>query len=307
VPERGGRLDVGVVLPTSGAADRGRYRVAGAARLAEELGFDSVWASDHLAFHAGMLDPVVGLTVAACVTERVRVAFGILLVALRHPAWVAKQVASLQVTSGGRVILGVGVGGENPAEWEAVGVPVRERGRRTDLALAALPELLAGRATELPPPWRTLVPPLVPAAAMPPVWIGGRSGPAIERAARAGDGWLALWLGRDALDEGVATLSRRARELGRPVPRAGLSVFVNVDDADPGAAAAETESFLRRQYGPAAEGIRRYAVTGTEAEVRGRLCELAAAGVDQLVLAPASGDYAEQYRRLERLRQHGLG
>ncbi|WP_336214986.1 LLM class flavin-dependent oxidoreductase [Nonomuraea sp. LPB2021202275-12-8] len=293
--------DVGIMLPASGAADSGRYDVIASARLAEDLAFDSIWTIDHLAFHTGILEPVTVLAAAAAVTERIGLGFGVLLGALRHPAWTAKQLASLQVLSGDRILLGVGVGGENPAEWEAAGVPMRQRGRRTDALLGALPALLTGGSARLPAPWEAEVPALSPTGAMPPLWIGGRSAAAIERAARHGEGWLGLWVDPDRFARQRDALHARARELGRPEPRAGVTVFVHVDDRDPEHARAEAARFLDVQYSGAAAGALRYLVAGTGAEVAKGLAALVSAGADQLVLLPAAADYPQQYRRLAAL------
>ncbi len=130
------RLDIGVSLPTTG---EDVPDVVEAARTAERAGFDSVWVGDHLADGRPILESTVALAAAAAVTERVRLGFGVLQLALRHPAWAAKQIGSLQTLSRGRLVLGVGAGGDTPLEWAAAGVPVAERGARTDRALAALP------------------------------------------------------------------------------------------------------------------------------------------------------------------------
>lgn len=98
---------------------------------------------------APFLESVVALSAAAAVTERLQLGFGVLLLGLRSEAWIAKQIASLQLLSGGRVLLGVGVGGAPAAEWAAAGALLHERGRRTDLMLQALPDLLAGKTTAL--------------------------------------------------------------------------------------------------------------------------------------------------------------
>lgn len=299
-------VEVGVMLPASGASGDGRYQVASAARGAEELGFCSVWTVDHLAFHIGSLEPVVTLAAVATITEHVQLGFGVMLAALRHPAWIAKQLASLQVISGDRVLFGVGVGGENPVEWAAAGVPVRQRGRRTDRLLEVLPTLVTGREAELPAPWNARVPPLAPAGAAPPIWIGGRSEAAIERAARFGDGWLAAWVPADQLAERQEKCANRARELGRTVPRTGIALFVNVDDGDPAHAASETAGYLKRQYGEMAEKIMRYAIVGTSASVGRELHSMVAGGAELLVLVPASGDWRTQYRRLASIRRNDL-
>jgi len=288
--------EVGVVLPATSVA--GNYQVVEAARLAEELGFASVWAPDHLAFHTGVLEPVVTLAAAAAVTTRVRLAFGVLLVALRHPAWLAKQLASLQTLSGGRIVLGVGVGGEYPPEWQAAGIPRHGRGRRTDAVLEVLPALLAGAEVRLPAPWDAVVPALAPAGPIPPIWVGGRSAPAVERAARYADGWLGIWSGADLVARHREVLHRRAAELGRPQPRTGLAVFTNIDDAAPRAALAEATGYVCEQYRLPPARFARYVLAGTAAQVRSRLDELLGAGLDQLVVVPAAADYPAQYRRI---------
>jgi alkanesulfonate monooxygenase SsuD/methylene tetrahydromethanopterin reductase-like flavin-dependent oxidoreductase (luciferase family) len=99
---------------------------------AEALGFDSVWVGDHLAFHNPTLDVLDALSYVAALTRRVRIGSCVYLLALRHPTIAAKQVASLDVLAGGRVVFGVGVGGEFPKEFEAAGIPHGERGARVD-------------------------------------------------------------------------------------------------------------------------------------------------------------------------------
>ncbi len=122
---------------------------------AEALGFDSVWIGDHVAFHNPTLDSLAALSYVAAVTRRVRIGPSVYLLALRHPTIAAKLVASLDVLSGGRVVFGVGVGGEFPKEFEACGIPHRERGARVDEGIAVCralwgpsPASFGGRFTE---------------------------------------------------------------------------------------------------------------------------------------------------------------
>ncbi|WP_296145213.1 LLM class flavin-dependent oxidoreductase, partial [Pseudonocardia sp. SCN 73-27] len=89
--------------------------------LAEELGFDSGWVGDHLSFHPPLLDALTALTAAAVRTERLVLGTGVLLLPMRNAVWTAKQLASIDSLAPGRLLFGVGVGGENPAEWEAAG------------------------------------------------------------------------------------------------------------------------------------------------------------------------------------------
>src|SRR5206468_2617386 len=118
------------------------------ARHAEELGFDSLWITDHiitaLRFYAvSWLDALLTLSHVAAVTERVRLGTSILILPLRQPALLAKEVASLHYLSGGRYIFGIGAGWYGP-EFAASGVRKEERGRRTDEVLEATMALLSG-------------------------------------------------------------------------------------------------------------------------------------------------------------------
>ncbi|MBM3227096.1 MAG: LLM class flavin-dependent oxidoreductase, partial [Candidatus Tectomicrobia bacterium] len=113
------------------------------ARRIERLGFDAIWSGDHLIMHSPMMDVMTVLASFAAVTTRVRIGTAVYLLPLRHPVAIAKQVASLDLLSGGRFLFGVGVGGEIAREFEAVGVPVAERGRRTDEALDILTRVLS--------------------------------------------------------------------------------------------------------------------------------------------------------------------
>src|SRR6266508_3261847 len=108
----------------------------GAAELAEGLGFDSVWVGDHLLWYVPSPDPAVILGALAARTERMRLGTAVYLAALRNPVAVAKMGATLDHLSGGRFVLGVGLGGENPAEFAAAGVPLRQRSGRLDETLA---------------------------------------------------------------------------------------------------------------------------------------------------------------------------
>lgn len=153
------------------------------ARLIEHLDFDHVLAGTHLL--AGDLglspDPMVLLSAVAGATSRVRVVSSVLIAPLYQPLVVANQAATLDVLSGGRFVLGVGTGWDR-TEFEAVGVPFAERGKRTDAALAALKALWSGES-EL----SLALPPRTPDG--PPVWVGGTSDAALRRALRFGDAW----------------------------------------------------------------------------------------------------------------------
>lgn len=171
------------------------------ARLIEHLGFDHVIAGTHLL--AGDLglspDPLVMLSAVAGATSRIRVISSILIAPLYEPLVVAHQAATLDALSGGRFVLGVGTGWDR-TEFEAVGVPFGERGKRTDAALAAMRALWRGES-EL----SLGMPPSTPDG--PPVWVGGTSDAALRRALRFG----AAWHGSGDPGEIAATRARIAR------------------------------------------------------------------------------------------------
>src|SRR5438045_6610589 len=105
-------------------------------RLVDDCGYDSLWVGDHIAFAVPILDPLLQLAQAAVVSRRLTLGTNVYLLPLRHPAPVAKQVATLDLLTEGRLIFAVGVGGEFPKEYEVCGVPLNERGARLSEAIS---------------------------------------------------------------------------------------------------------------------------------------------------------------------------
>jgi alkanesulfonate monooxygenase SsuD/methylene tetrahydromethanopterin reductase-like flavin-dependent oxidoreductase (luciferase family) len=113
-------------------------------RLVDDCGYDSLWVGDHIAFAVAIFDPLLQLAQAAVVSRRLKLGTNVYLVPLRHPVPIAKQAATLDHLSEGRLIFGVGVGGEFPKEFEACGVPLGERGARLTAAIPLLRQLWSG-------------------------------------------------------------------------------------------------------------------------------------------------------------------
>jgi probable F420-dependent oxidoreductase len=294
----------GVLLPTFDPLRAGGPpRVVEAARLAERLGFESVWAGDHLACPSPVLDSATCLAAAAAATEKVSLGFSVMLLGLRAPAWAAKQLATLDALSGGRLLLGVGVGGEFPAEFAAAGVPVRERGARLDETLALLPDLLCGRPVRHS--GRTLsiqAPPLEPAMAEPPpILVGGRSDAALRRAARFGDAWLPMWLSPESVARRAERLGELAAARGRPRPALGLLIGVHVD-ADAARARGEAAAYLDGLYGLGLDLVERWTALGDAEAVCDQLQAYLRVGVAGLVLMPLAADPMRQIERLADVR-----
>jgi probable F420-dependent oxidoreductase len=207
------------------------------ARRAEEAGFESLWVGDHVALPVDAPDPhdeprlelVVTLAHLAAVTERVRLATGVAIVPQRQPVLLAKQLASIDVLSGGRLVVGVGVG-YVAAELEALGASVADRGARTDEHLAAMLALwdeptptFAGEFVSFAGVVQRPRPVQRP---HPPVVCGGHAPAALRRAATVGDGWYGWELPPDEVAAAVAELRELGERHGRPPERGELEITV---------------------------------------------------------------------------------
>ncbi len=218
------RLKVAVMLQPG--ADGTAAGTREQARYAEQLGLDGIFVGDHLKPAGPYPESMVVLAAAAAVTERIHVGVGVMVLALRDPAWAAKQLATLQHVSGGRVVLGVGTGGvmHGTEAWEAVGVPYAERGRRTDEALALLPGLIRGETVELPSGASIT---LSPGADVPPILIGGNSPAALRRAVRHGAGWFSSVTTPQRIADGARQLPDTAQIA------VGCIALLDADTTDP--------------------------------------------------------------------------
>jgi probable F420-dependent oxidoreductase len=277
------------------------------AQRAEAAGYDSIWAGDHISYRNPILDVTVALSTFAAVTERITIGAAIVLLPLRHPSLVAKAFSSLDFVSGGRVVLGVGVGGEGPKDFEAVGVPVSERGARTDEAMRALRELFRGGPASFAGRFFAFegveIEPAPAQPGGPPLWVGGRSEAALRRAGRLGDGWIPIWVSAERFGRSLPQVRRHAEEAGRN-PEAIVPAVVlpaHVDD-DGERARREILAHLSQRYAGRFEPhvVERYCLAGTPAECAARVREYVDAGARHLVFNPSgpAGAYLEQVERL---------
>jgi probable F420-dependent oxidoreductase len=257
---------------------------------AEELGYDSVWVSDHVVvpeatvdrIGAGIYDPLVTLAVAAGATRRVRLGTTVLIVPYRNPVVTAKMVSSLDALSGGRVVLGVGAGWL-AEESAALGVPFAERGAMTDEYLAAMRELwtspapsFAGKYTRFSGARFEPKPLQKP---HPPIWVGGHGRASLRRAAEIGAAWHPINRAVAELREGREEIERLCRARGRGAPPA-LTL--------------RNDLCVRRPGRPAAVSVRGGSVLeGEPAALVARIGELAAVGVEHLVIEFLAADGAD--------------
>ena len=263
-------MKFGLLIPNFGAAAAGET-IAASARLAEELGFDSVWTTDHVLMPAEMPEPygnliesLTALTIAATATSKVRLGTSIIVTTQREPVLLAKQLAGIDAISGGRVILGAGVGWLEQ-EFNYLGAEYENRGRRFDEGLALMRALWRGEGS-FRGQFRTienaLFAPLPVAGDRLPVWIGGNSRLAIRRAASVADGWHPVGLTPSELATGLADLRDAAN--GRPVT---ASLRTNIELLDEGESAkgyAAPGHVLRGTASEIAAELKAYQNTGLE-------------------------------------------
>ena len=266
-------MRLGVALRSMGPQAT-RETILACARAAEAAGLDDVWVQDHIAIppddaegsQGRYLDPLATLAYLAAATERIGLGTGVLVLPYRPPLPTAKWVATIQELSGGRLLLGVGVGWMK-AEFRALGVSHGRRGRIGDETLEFLQRCFAADVVESngqeflfrPRPER------------PPIYVGGTAPHALERAARHADGWMPMGGDPAALGEPIERLRALARESGRGKP--DVVLLTSFDVREPAAA-------------------------------KERVAELAEVGVTGVVHGSRYADAAEFARGVEFLAEH---
>jgi probable F420-dependent oxidoreductase len=273
-------MRVGIHLPQIGRK-AGPEAIRRAAIQAEELGFADVWTSEHIIIPKGapyppsalFYDPILTLTWAAAFTKRVGLGTSVLVLPMRHPLPLAKELATLQNLSEGRLILGAGVGWM-AAEFAALGAPFRERGRRMDEGIAMMlavwgEDPVSFAARHIPAvieDMRMLPQPVKPI----PIWIGGSSEAALARALRL-DGWH----GSRLSPQEAMPIVRRLRDR-RPDPEFTISLRSSWDGKD-------------------------------EAELAARLAAYREAGIGHVLVEPAERALEDWLRAVERVAHAAAG
>jgi len=231
-------------------ADKGGVNAVGQA--ADDLGFESLWVGEHpvlidprqapspLPPHTPLLDPVAVLSYLACSTSRVKLGTGIVILPLRNPVILAKQMATADVLSDGRVILGVGVG-YVPGEYAAIGVDFATRGRRADEYIDALrslwrddPPFSHGEFTSISGV-QCRPQPIQPGGV--PIVASGAARPALRRAVKRADGWYGFFVDTERCAQMLDELAELSESGGRPGGLGKLEITVT----PPGGAASADE------------------------------------------------------------------
>lgn len=271
-------MKLGICLPHYGRPIE-PSRLAQIAARAEEAGLDSLWVTDHvilprdvpLIYRRDMLDPLAVLPWLAGVTERITLGTSVIVLPYRSPLPVAKLLASVDVLSGGRLIVGVAVGWVE-GEFAALGVPFRERGRRTDEAIQLFREVWTQEHPEIRTAGHHLTglvaSPMPLQKPRPPILVGGASDAALRRAARLGDGWHASGMPPGTFRAGARAVANHWKEAGREgEPQLSLRIPILVEGIHRPAVDAAllgTRHVLRGPVAGIARELRQYQAAGCE-------------------------------------------
>jgi len=277
-------IDFGAALPSMKDIPQFAQRV-------QSLGYDYLCSGEHMMFHGPVPNSIVALAVAAGATQKIKLMSTVVLIPLYTPMVVAKQTATLDVASNGRYHMGIGIGGEFPKEFEACGVPVKQRGSRSNEALEVITKLwteknvtFEGRYSKFS---GVTLDPHPTQKPHPPIWVAGRKEPAMKRAALYADGWIPYMYTPEMLHESLEKIDQFGKEAGRDMSkfRPGLFIFASVyPDRDQ--AREQAARALGKNYAQDFSKIAgRYTLYGNPEDCRKRLKEYVDAGARTVLVS----------------------
>jgi alkanesulfonate monooxygenase SsuD/methylene tetrahydromethanopterin reductase-like flavin-dependent oxidoreductase (luciferase family) len=254
-------------------------------------GVDHLTVGDHVSFAGGHgADGLIHAAALLSAHPGLSVQTGVYLLALRHPAIVARQLATIALLAPGRFTFGIGVGGDDPAELEFCGIDPRERGARTNEALRCVRLLLTGEDIDFHGRFFDLHGAIRPAPSVPiPILVGGRSDAALVRAGRLGDGWLALWISARRYGEAVGRIADCAAEAGRRgvAWQHALQLWAGFDDSR-ARARERLSAAMQAAYSLPFERFERYAPCGPPTAIAEALAPYLAVGCRRFNFVPES-------------------
>ena len=254
----------------------------------EALEVDSLWMSDRLVSSQLILEPITFLSHIAGRLRKMKLGTSTLVLPTRNPIVLAKELATLDFLSHGRLFPAIGLGGDESKDLQAIGVNKKERAGRTDEMIVLMRRLWSeenvtfkGRffsvqdTTIMPRPWQKNGL---------PIWIGGRSQAALRRTGRLGDGWLVSSVSPEEVQSGIETIRAHAAEAGRHVPEDHYGVLIPFYFADSAEIALEIAGPSIRPRADLPIGA--FTAFGNPAQVRAKIEAYIAAGVTKFVLRP---------------------
>lgn len=306
----GKKIKLGILLPTRGLLLQGKQppnieRIIGLAETVEQAGLDGVWVGDSLVAKPRM-EPLAVLAALAARTSRVRLGTAVLLPALRHPVLLAQTMATVELISGGRLVIGAGVGGafndDQKREWEAAGVPSKGRGRRFEEIIEIVqglgsgkPFTFQGRDFELD---STLMRPVPARDGGVPFLLAShyraQRQAQIRRAARLGAGIISISDTPEEFAQIIQQVVEKAAEFGRDPDSLEKTFYITVNmNPDLAKAEADAVEWLTGYYGSDIWGTR-WGPFGGAQRVADRIAEYVAAGAETVVVRFASFEPEKQ-------------
>jgi probable F420-dependent oxidoreductase len=296
------KVRIGITLGDSLLEDTDPQALLDFIDLCESWDIDSIWVSDRIAAPRPTLDPVVFMAYMASRMRNMKFGTSALVLPTRHPVLLAKQLATLDFLCRGRLLLAVGLGGDDSKDFAAAGVRKEERGKRADEAIVVIKKLWTEEQvsfdgifysvqdlTLLPRPYQK---------GGPSIWVGGRSKAAFRRAGRLADGWLVSSVTPLEMAEGIAAIRAHAAEAGREVPEDHYGVlvpYVFANDREEALKIAGPSIRRRQDIAPSD-----YSALGTPEAVRKKIQEYIAVGATKFVMRP-TGPKESLQAQVERL------
>ena len=257
--------------------------------VGDKYGYDSIWLSDRIVSDRFSLEPIVALSMVAAYSDRMKFGTSVLALPLRNPVVLAKQVATLDYLSQGRFFPAVGLGQEEPEEYEACGVPKGDRARRTDEAIVLMRRLWQEDKVTHEGDFFTChdvsITPKPIFQPSPPVWIGGRSPAAARRVGRVGDGWLVSSATPSEVGEGRDIVFDTAAQCQREIEEDHVGVLLGYyisDDYEQ--AATKAHQFVTR-HRPDAH-FTEFTAVGTTEQVGELIQQYIDAGASKFAVRP---------------------
>ncbi len=286
-------------FPFQAAADFWRW-----VQLCEESDVDSLWFTDRLSSPASSLEPITTLAALAGATRRLKFGMSAIVLPFRDPLVLARECATIDYLSDGRLLTVFGVGGEDAPEWQATGRSPGGRGRLSDEMIELLTRLWSEESVTFEGEhfrYRDAAIAPRPVQRPLPLWIGGSSPAAVRRTARYGTGWLAGLSTPAQVAPVVAAVRRAVRESGRTIDQDHYGAGFLYRFGDPDEAVVQRTGRAIQSRAAASFRFAEYAAVGDADAIVGRVREYVAAGVSKFVLRPMADGPADLLLQTRRL------
>ena len=257
--------------------------------VGEQYGYDSIWMPDRVVSAQHIPDPIVSLAMIAAYSERLKFGTSVLQLSSRNPVVLAKEIATLDRLSKGRFLPAVGLGQEDPREYETFGIRKEERGERADEALTLMRRLWSEENVTYHGKFysvsETTISPKPVQEPYLPIWVGGRSKAALRRVGRLGDGWLASSILPEEVRDGIPIISSTASQYNRHIEPDHIGVLIGfLISNDQKTATERARPHIIRQH-PRAQ-FTEYTALGTPSQVISMIRHYIRSGASKFVMRP---------------------